>query len=120
MNISLYYLLLFLQITNATPIVNVSWVETSSHLNIENSSEWMKGVRAQKYRRQMPREVNMDFWQGALTRAGRVRPIEVNEVKKVSYFLCPPRLQSSIRQTLRISVCTGVKYFENLGYFLEH
>lgn len=77
-------------------------------------------MRAQKYRRQMPREVIMDFWQGALTRAGRVRPIEVNEVKKVSYFLCPPRLQSSIRQTLRISVCTGVKYFEKLGYFLEH
>jgi hypothetical protein len=119
MNMSLYYLLVFLEITKATHIVNVSWVETSSHLNIEKSSRWIKGVRAQKYRRQMPREVNIDFWQGALNRAGRVIPIEVNEVKKVSYFLYP-RLQSSMRQTLRIRVCTGVKYFENLEYFLEH
>ena len=87
MNMSLYYLLVFLEITKATPRVNVSWVETSSHLNMENSSGWIKkGVRAHKYRRQRLKEVNMDFWQGALTRAGRVRPIEVNEVKKVSYF----------------------------------
>jgi hypothetical protein len=119
MNMSLYYLLDFLLITKEMPIVNVSWVETSSHLNMENSSWWINGVRAQKYRRQRPREMNMDFWQGAPNRAGRLRPIEVKEVKKVSYFLYP-RLHISMRQTLRIRVCTGVKYLENLGYFLEH